>query len=166
MQWAGLCASWLSRGADIHSPEPGKQNFGTCCFLKGGLKCADLLTAGEYEVFVANDQAVSSVCSDETQQFGAFSLCFSVVYLVTHVSHTIHGNLCWDNSPQFLTSEVRIFNTIYTFEVLCTLLWQLCPENMQNVLKVGSSGFKCSTAVFVFCDKGLLYSVVILETSI
>lgn len=110
------------------------------------------------------------VFSDETLQFGAFSLCFSVVYLVTHASHTIHGNLCWDNSPQFLNlcrpSEVRIFNTIYSFEVHCTLLWQLCRENMQNVLKVGSSGFKCSTAVFVFCDKGLLYSVVILETSI
>lgn len=59
-----------------------------------------------------------------------------------------------------------MFDTIYSFEVRCTLLRQFCRENMQNVLKVGSSGFKCSIAIFVFRDKGLLYSVVVLETSI
>lgn len=142
------------------------------------LKCAELLTTGERERdpwVLRCSWLVASGCrlrvfSDEIPQFGAFSLCFSVVYLVTHLSHTIHGNLCWDNSPRFLNlcrpSEVRMFNTIYSFEVHCTLLRQFCQENTQNVLKVGSSGFKCSTAVFVFCDKGLLYSVVILETSI
>lgn len=164
--WHSLPRTWKAELWNLQSPE----RWIEMCRLKQPESRSEV--CGCWGVVANGIRLVSSVCSlmKPYSLEHSHSAFLSVVYLVTHASHTIHGNLCWDNSPQFLNlcrpSEVRIFNTIYSFEVHCTLLWQLCCENMQNVLKVGSSGFKCSTAVFVFCDKGLLYSVVILETSI